>query len=421
MPDVSIQINNPALIAGQYFQVRYRSVGSPTWTDITPKYNTPFLISGINAGEYELEVSVVLGGSPPVICDPVVYNFTVETLHECPEFDIEITYDGSQSAIEITDISVSDPYPCGYEIVYTINGASFGTVVMYNTLPSDIIIPVPSPPSDYKVDIYGLLCNGGKVLCFSDVIEAPEGCDTGGSIDAPNTRIIRNQQGYFYITIPYTQSTPPSAQITVSWLQNGIILSGSPDSGATVFNAGSLVYVPINPNFALQPEIVGSNPAAIILRYQGVVYDNCGFVSEFSVQANLEDFISGGGVTPPSTELINVMVNNYTIGSPLTYTIAVKERATSTNIAQNGVGRTINSGQGNVITTNGAKNYDLYDIDLTLTTSPYPKRFVFRWHDGIAYNNVGSFTVNPAGTQSGYNLHPMYGNGTLYVDILDEI
>jgi hypothetical protein len=375
MPDVNITISDPVLISGQYFSVRYR-IQSGSWTDLGYKTNAQFTIYGLTAGIYELEVRVDLGGSPTVLCEPVSYFFTVEEEYACPEIEgVEIVRDGQQSTIEISGITVSSPYPCGYYVKYRPYGGSWNQI-FFSSLPSSITIPIPTPPSNYQVIIEGVLCDGNATVeCYYNVIEAPTVC-IPGSITGNGVSYFMNGQGQFFMVVPFSNSTPPSAQYTITWQQYGTMISGLPDSGGTQnFNAVSPVYVPINPNLNIQPEISGLFQGRRLLRYTGNIMDDCGIAGSWDLVQDLDEIIGSGSgsPTPAPTEVININVNNLTIGAPLVYSVRVRERATSVNIAQNGESRTIASGSGNVITSNAVKNYSQYDMQIALTTAPYAK------------------------------------------------
>lgn len=422
MPNVSITIPYPVLQSGQSFNVRYRELPSGSWVDISPKTNAQFTISGISAGDYELEVRLNLGGSPAQLCPPVLQRFYVEEEYGCPEIDsAEITRSGQQSQIVITATPAGNTYPCGYQIEYTALGASFGTWIRRNPFPSTLSIPVPTPPSDYTVRIFGVPCSGSaNVLCWEDTLEAPETCDPI-TVQSPGASYVKSGNQY-YIRFPFNQSTPSSPTLLATWKQKGVMVSGTTDPGGQQsFNAVSPILVPITPNTNIQPEVSGILTGKRLLRYDGTFVDQCGVSRYYDLATAIDEILDIGG-QPVVSGYINIFVNNYTIGATLTYTIEVRERATSTNIAANGASRTIASGAGNTINGGNTtpKNYNQYDMRITLSSAPYSKVFSARWNNGMT-QNVGSVTVAPAATSAWVQLSDMSASGGLYVDILDVV
>lgn len=423
MPNVSITIPYPVLQSGQSFNVRYRELPSGSWTDISPKTNAQFTISGISAGYYELEVRLSLGGSPVQLCPPVVQRFYVEEEYGCPEIDsAEITRSGQQSQIVITATPAGTPYPCGYEIEYFRVGATGRTTIKHATFPSSITIPIATPPADHHVMVWGVPCDGSaKILCWDDTLEAPTSCDPI-TVQSPGASYVKSGNQY-YIRFPFNQSTPASPTLLAAWKQKGIMVSGTTDPGGQQsFNAVSPILVPITPNTNIQPEVSGILTGKRLLRYDGTFVDQCGVSRYYDLAIAIDEIPDIGGAQPVVTGYINIFVNNYTAGATLTYTIEVRERATSTNIAANGVGRTIASGAGNTINGGNAtiKSYNQYDMRITLSSAPYSKVFSARWDNGMT-QNVGSVTVAPTATSSWIELSNMAGSGGLYVDILDVV
>lgn len=423
MANINITIPSPILVSGQSFNVRYRLLPGGAWVNISPKTNATFQITGISAGQYELEARLNMGGSPAVICPPVYYYFVAEGEYDCVDLmQAEIIRSGQQSSIVIVSNAPSTGYPCGYQVEYMVVGNSFGNVINW-TLPPPInlTIPIPTPPSDYIVRIWGVICGSGdRVLCYEDTLEAPTSCDPI-TIQSPGVSFIQNSSGIYFLRIPFNQSNPPSPTITVNWKQNGIMTSGIPDPGGQQqFNGVSPILVPLTPNTNIQPEVSGINAGRRLLKYSGNAIDQCGAVRIFDLKIAIDEIHADAQPVP--TGYINIFVNNYTVGATLTYTIEVRERATSTNIAANGSGRTIASGAGNTINGGNitAKPYNQYDMRITLSSAPYSKVFAAKWNNGVN-QNVGSVTVAPAATSSWIQLSDMTGSGGLYVDILDVV
>jgi hypothetical protein len=78
--NVNVQINDPVLMPGEYFLVRYRADPSGAWINLPNQTNDPFVISDVSEGPYSLSVRFVTAQGK--ICPDVIKSFTV---YECDE------------------------------------------------------------------------------------------------------------------------------------------------------------------------------------------------------------------------------------------------------------------------------------------------------------------------------------------------
>lgn len=206
MPDITIQQSTPVLAGSQYFKVRYRQVGSPTWIDISPKTNASFIIAGLAVGSYEIEFVVVLEDETE--CPPVITQFVVKD-YECPTFTV--TQQSSPYGIVVTHGGVVNP-PCGWTLYIHEIAPATGTVSLtYPSFPaSPLFINVSGQPRDLYVQIEANLCDRAK-YCYEQTVTKPVVPECVPMSGFSGTAVLRNKEGnveFYTLVFSGTQSNP---------------------------------------------------------------------------------------------------------------------------------------------------------------------------------------------------------------------
>jgi len=239
MPDITIQINTPALLAGSHFKVRYRMLPAGAWSSYTTQTNAAFTLTGLAAGGYELEVVLVRNG---VECPATIRTFTVTAPFTCLMFDAEIVAAGSQHNLEI-GYTLPGGYvqpPCGWQVQAI--GNTTNKVINYTTLPAPPI-KIPVANEGLLVRVIANLCNGKTQTCYEgDVTGIPAPC-----LPLTITSVVLSYVGpqpnlmeRFKITFHFTQSTPATTLPVINIQQ----INGVPGNLTTAyFNP----YGPISP------------------------------------------------------------------------------------------------------------------------------------------------------------------------------
>lgn len=107
MPTKGLQIATPILLAGQYFDVKYRLLPSGTWTATTITDNAYHLLTGLTAGNYEMTVSLVTGGTS---CSIKSYKFKVNSGCDC-DTDISIICSRKNGVVKVAITSTVGANP----------------------------------------------------------------------------------------------------------------------------------------------------------------------------------------------------------------------------------------------------------------------------------------------------------------------
>ncbi|MBS1771508.1 MAG: hypothetical protein JST82_01520 [Bacteroidetes bacterium] len=269
MPNITITIPQPVLTTGQYFKTRYRLLPSGSWSSYVNRSNAPFTLTGLSAGDYQLEAILVKANGTQ--CAAIYKNFTVVPDFSCLSFSASMIQSGSLYYIQIT-YTLPPGYTnpaCGWEMVY-----EHGTSIVNNTYPvlpsSPILIPVAN--QSYKLTIYGNICNGNKTKCGQFDISpiSPPPC-TGIHV---TSQTMFKSAGKYYITLNFTQSSPPTTTLTIFYQQTG---ASSPDiktiTPAILSTATSYTFQ-VNPSFIQQKETFD---------YVGWIKDVCPTATPLSV------------------------------------------------------------------------------------------------------------------------------------------
>lgn len=291
MASITITIGLPIITAPEKFKVRYREYPSGSFGAYSDQDNDPFTISGIDAGQYELEVIYVTADGTE--CPAKYKLFNVAEDYECPEFNASIQQSGSTYYLNITYPVITNP-SCGWEI-QIVQGTTALTIP-YNPLPpSPLNIPVKN--QTLSLMVLANLCNNKFEFCFEDSIPAilPE-CDP---IVINNVELIYNGPtstlpNSWFIRLYVTGSNPVTPTMTASYTETSITAPLPPNTGTfswvgSAQGAGSIMYsmqvfpkgifrtIP-NPNIDLPPIYIDN-----CISYTGVVVDICGISHPWSI------------------------------------------------------------------------------------------------------------------------------------------
>lgn len=287
--DVTITINTPVLTGGKTFKVRYRQLPAGTWSGYSTRTYAPFTLTGLAAGEYELEVILVNADSSE--CPPTYRKFSVVTPFECTTFTAAIVQNGSLYNLEINYTTPATSPACGWTIVYD------GNVVNYPMLPAPPLkIPVANKPVHLQVIANN--CKGNQRACFSGDIPAipdppctPLVLNTGaGTITYLST--LSSGLYKFRIGLVFTQSSPCSTAFSLFCNQLNV-LAGLPGQvsypaysfGPVLCTATGLSFeILANPNV----QFLATTPGVEERKFDfvGTLIDKCGKVHGFGFTVN---------------------------------------------------------------------------------------------------------------------------------------
>lgn len=256
------------LVAGSHFKTRYRQLPAGAWSSYVNRTNAAFTLTGLTAGNYELEVILVRDG---VECPAIIKPFTVTAPFECLDFEAEIVQAGSQYNLEISYTlpgGFVNP-PCGWQV--QIIGNTTNKTINYTTLPaSPIKIPVAN--EGLLVRVIANLCDGKTQTCYEgDVSGIPTPCIpiTMGTVSLSYVGAQVNGTQRFKITFNFTQSSPATTLPVINIIQTN---AGNP--AQAFYNP----YGPISPSATSVSVFIDANTQV----FQGNYYfgwyfmDACG-------------------------------------------------------------------------------------------------------------------------------------------------
>lgn len=272
--DLTITIPQPVLVSGETFKVRYRTHPAGSWTTLSPnKTNSPFTVTGLSAGVYDFEFTLVRNSSPLVECDPVIKTFTVVEESDCIEAEGAIPRNGDIYTLTITYTGTANA--CYYEVEYGPVGGPL-QVALYNTLPASPFT-LPASNASYSVVIRACDCNGTCKKCYEGTVDPPTSCEAA-SVTAAELVYVN---GVINIHLTIVQSTPPTTTFTVSYHQNNMVTAGVPDPGGTIQVSATpsttQLYIPVNPNLNVVP-----TNGELVLFYYGSLTDRCNNSTKFT-------------------------------------------------------------------------------------------------------------------------------------------
>lgn len=278
MPDITITINTPILTGSDYFKTRYRLVGGAYSANVN-RTNAPFTLSGLIAGQYELEVIVVKDG---IECTATVHPFEIIGDYSCVTFTPVIVQNGELYNLQISYGAHVTP-PCGWHI--EIIGTQNNKIVNYASLPaSPLLIPVVN--EGFQLRVIADLCNGKSKTCLNT--DVPPIIPTCTPMVITSTTIILDQSytNYmgFIITFFYTQSTPPTQAVTLIVNQLNVLNNGVP--GGISFPNFSLPIPAGNGSIGV-PILANADVFASIYDFEWLIVDSCGASHTGTLQIQL--------------------------------------------------------------------------------------------------------------------------------------
>ncbi len=219
MPDITITIPSPILTGSAYFKVRYRLLPGGAFSGYQNRTNAPFTLTGLTAGNYELEVIYVKEDGTE--CAATYQYFEVKPEFTCVNFTMQIVHAGNGLFnLEITYTQPPVSPPCGWRIDYN-NGNGLKSI-HYSTLPAANVIKIPVANWATYVKIVALLCNGDEKMCGEADVTA---------IDVPCVPFanVRGQINYvpgsnwqYQIELKFDQSNPGTDFHDIIYEQLGV-------------------------------------------------------------------------------------------------------------------------------------------------------------------------------------------------------
>lgn len=280
MADINITISTPVLTGSDYFKVRYRPVGG-AYSSYQNEDNDPFTLTGLAAGNYELEVIMVKAG---IECPATVTPFTVTDPFTCVTFTPVIVQNGSLFNLQISYPAHTTP-PCGWHI--EISGATTNKIINYASLPaSPLLIPVANEGLVIRVNAD--LCNGVIQECLNtDVPPITATCTP--MVITSVTGVVNNvyPNGDYGVSIlfSYTQSLPPSQMLTVTIQQKNATSGPNGSTSYPNFTFGPIATTGTGPLSV--PIVANKNILDIILEFDWLVVDGCNQVHTGSVNVTV--------------------------------------------------------------------------------------------------------------------------------------
>ncbi len=230
MPNVTINIPQPILVAGQHFKTRYRTLPSVAWSSYVNRTNASFTLTGLSAGQYQLEVILVKADSTE--CNPVYKSFDVVVDFTCISFAASIVQNGALYYAQITyTLPPGFVNPaCGWNIELT-QGSTPTVSIPYATLPPGGVIKIPVQNVGGVVRIKANLCGGTIKMCSErDLTPVVPVCT---SLTITDGKLFRVGTQWF-ITINFIQSVPATTSLKVYYYHA---------IGATINNADTATFM----------------------------------------------------------------------------------------------------------------------------------------------------------------------------------
>lgn len=271
MPDIDITINTPILTGGDTFLVRYRELPSGIFSAPQTETNATFTLTGLTAGDYELEVIVV---KDDVECPAIFEYFTVLEPYACETFGASIlqTSAGLYEVNITYPVPASDP-PCGYliQIIGNVNNKS----IPYATLPASPL-KIPIQYEAVLVRVLANMCNSQYLTCYEADLTPPAPiCTPLTGVTASIEFVPGAVYPYrFRVTFAFTQSNPPTIWMVVL-VQQTNVLSGLP--GKVSYDS-FFPFGPLTPTQVGLSVMVDANPNVYLSNYDfdWLLVDVCG-------------------------------------------------------------------------------------------------------------------------------------------------
>lgn len=258
MATKTITINPPLLQAGDYFHVQYRLRPYSGWVDLGMQTNLPFNIYGISSGFYDLSVEL-FSGSPPISCGVKVYKFSSKEAIDCPVGIGQTSYlDGYGNCI--VNLSGSAP-PLLYQYFVVNIIDSNNNIVSTGVFPNingQSLLFAYNVMLTYKVEVLFFYDRKGDYYnqcLYTDLTPSSSSCEGLSVLSSDLTEV----RGTWYLRIRFTNSTPMTRAINISYYQQGA--GGFPSPGLdygvmTVSSMVSPVMIRISPLFTVLSSLI---------------------------------------------------------------------------------------------------------------------------------------------------------------------
>lgn len=286
MPNVTIQINKPVIVSPAYFKVRYRLLPGGSFTAYQNETNSPFTLTGLTEGQYELEALYV--NTSGLECQTTDYFFEVVEPEPCIEFTVEILFNTqSRPYMHVTytlPMGYVDP-PCGHLLTWLNNVTGSTGTVNIATLPTanfiDIYFPNNFSVTDtFTITIQANMCNGIFTDCFTGTITPDVPPCTGIAITNIEMAMVSFSPPLFTITLTITNSTPATINTNIAYQQVNNLLSGVLDNGMVNTNLTIAAGGSGSISFNVQPNVNIQDSGLV---YNGSVSDICGDTTAWSI------------------------------------------------------------------------------------------------------------------------------------------
>lgn len=234
MPDMTITIPEPVLVGAQKFKVRYRELPSGIFGAYQDETNAPFTLTGLTAGEYEIEYIVVLEDLTE--CEPILDTFIVVEDFTCTTFTPTIVQIGQIYVLRITYTAGANP-ACGWTFQW--NQGTNGAIIPYSTLPaSPLNITLPAN-LDTSLQIIADKCNNKKVVCYEAIVPKIADPDCTPAILSNPDLQLDTQLNIFHIRATIANSNPATSNITVFFQEISVVPAGVPPNSGTYTIGGT--------------------------------------------------------------------------------------------------------------------------------------------------------------------------------------
>ncbi len=263
MPNAVVTIPQPVLTSGQFFKTRYRVMPSGPWSSYVNRTNAAFTLTGLSAVQYQLEVILVKADGTN--CPPVYKTFTLIADYSCITFASSIMKQGSLYYININYTPPVGNPKCGWEIEY--NQGTGPKIVKYTTLPASGNIKIPVANLASVLYIRADMCGKKKDCHSADLSPVPQSaCDP----IILTTAELFELAGKWYMKVNFTQSTPPSTALTVTYMQ-----TGSATCPLDILTVPLLMLISSSTTFitfAINPKFCATDAT---LHYRASITDGC--------------------------------------------------------------------------------------------------------------------------------------------------
>lgn len=291
--DYVFSIGTPVLKPNQAFRYRYRLLPNGAFSSwVTTTTNGNNTITGLIAGQYELEIYFVRDVLNEVVCPSIIRPFELVENLECLDWSASIAYESENYYMQINwSGSVSPPAPCGYRVrIGQLNQPPFINNI-YPTLgavPNSFFLPPGNADYYVIIDIQSCSDPNKFIPCYEEEINYTPDCEpfTGVSAQIVIKPKPNGTLGY-YLKVNFTQSNPVTLFATTQYqqdridLNHPIVTSGVPEPTTTPngYIPSTATYVEhlLKPNMNLPVIPYGSPINEVkVLVYKGWIQDGCG-------------------------------------------------------------------------------------------------------------------------------------------------